>query len=132
LNAAGRKSRDTTLDTLNQFRAGDGTDAIGYFRKLYNEIISNGLDTEVVGEVLGLLVNSHAQLVGTEQIKRKYRDLVFQIDFDILRRIADTRRSYVIAARGYKAPAVLMVLKTGLVNSLVIDSEIAEYLIESS
>jgi DNA-binding transcriptional regulator LsrR (DeoR family) len=47
-----------------------------------------------------------------------------------LKKAAQDRFVWLVAARLYKAEAVYMAVQNGLANALVIDSEIATYLIE--
>jgi len=129
VNGPNRKSREDRIDVLNQFRAADGTE-FGYLRSIYDDLVKIGREDELIGEVLGMMLNSNAELAGTNEIKEKNRELVFQIDLDILRRAAHSKRSYIVAARLYKAPVILMAIRNRLANSLVIDSEIAQYLLD--
>ena len=54
----------------------------------------------------------------------------YQVTESQIKNIVNKGRVWLIAAREYKAEPTRLALKEGLVNALVIDSEIADYLIE--
>jgi transcriptional regulator with XRE-family HTH domain len=100
-------------------------------RQIYGGLDLAGYSREFEGEVLGYMLNAKGKLVGPEDVQAANRDAVFAIDLQLLPRIARDSLVWVIAAGGYKRRAVLMAIRCGLANSLVIDEEIADYLIEN-
>ena len=76
------------------------------------------------GEMLGRFVDRDGELIELEELER-YRP----INFKDLRSCARQGNVWVIAARAYKARPTLAAIRGKFVNNLVIDSEIAEFLL---
>ena len=89
------------------------------------------LDTNerVEAEFLGLALHD---TTGVSRDGRFYSQTTYpahQVDIRLLQRVTSGALVWIVAARKYKARPVLMALRNRLANALVIDDEIAEYLI---
>ncbi|MEO8609645.1 MAG: helix-turn-helix domain-containing protein [Chloroflexota bacterium] len=76
------------------------------------------------GELLRYLINEHGEIVGRDP------DAGSQVDLAILRHVSDRVGTVcLVAASPYKARATYTCLENRIVNALVIDSEIATYIL---
>jgi DNA-binding transcriptional regulator LsrR (DeoR family) len=84
-----------------------------------------------VAEILGYMLDAAGNVVGSNDVYKQVLANTLTIEHpDWLRNFAKTWPVWLVAAGKYKSKAVHMALKTGLANTLIIDSEIADYLIE--
>jgi DNA-binding transcriptional regulator LsrR (DeoR family) len=105
---------------LAQFRSADYLSEAPDLREHYADLH----DKEQFGaEILRTLIDSEGHVLSRDQTVGN------QADLEILRYVSAHGRVCLVAACGYKARAVHTCLKNQLVNTLVIDSEIAEYLL---
>lgn len=108
---------------LAQFRSADSLSEAPDLREHYADLS----DKEQFGaEILRSLIDGAGQILSRDQT------VGHQADLEILRYVSAHGRVCLVAACGYKAKAVLTCVKNHLVNALVIDSEIAEYLLAQS
>lgn len=94
----------------------------------YRDLKNRQLLDQFAGSILGWMLNDHGKPIGPNEIEK----ITFTITLDMLADIAKFKKVWVIAAKEYKGKAVLMALRSGLANSLVIDAEIADFLLSSS
>lgn len=99
--------------------------------RIYNALNRRGVADRFAGDVLGIALNDAGESIDPD-VQAVNDDAVFTIGLEKLRNLTKMNRTWLIAALPYKRRAVLMALKSGLVNSLVIDSEIADYLITAT
>lgn len=105
---------------LAQFRSADYLSEAPDLREHYADLS----DKEQFGaEILRTLIDSSGQILSRDPT------VGHQADLDLLRYVSAHGRVCLMAACSYKARAVQTCLKNQLVNTLVIDSEIAEYLL---
>lgn len=102
----------------------------GQIYQLYLRAQQEGFIDQFGGEILGLLVDEHGQLVGDEGFQHDMQALSTRVSLDTLKRTAQGRKVWLIAAREYKAKPTLAAIRGGYINALVIDSEIATYLLQ--
>ncbi|MCC6612977.1 MAG: helix-turn-helix domain-containing protein [Anaerolineae bacterium] len=129
VNGSGRKSRARLIASrLDQFRAADyGT--LGTMTGLYVNLLEKGLDNVLAGEFLGLLFDEGAKAI--EEMVEESSRVFFQVDLNYISDIALEGLIWIVAAGLYKAKPISVLIKNQLVNAVVIDSEIADYLIEA-
>lgn len=129
VNGLGRKSRASDRpDPVAQFRTADYI-ASYTLRPIYELLVEEGLEGKIAGEILELPLDSEAQVVGSEKVRAKLDEFAYRIGLDNLRSLVDRGTVWIVAARAYKARPTLVALKNRLANALVVDSEIAEYLL---
>lgn len=89
---------------------------------------------DCVGDVLLTLVNKHGKKAGSDKSKEENDKLVYSIGLDYLREIANFGTVWVLAARSQpgKANVIRGALQEGLINSLVIDTTVADMLLAGS
>jgi len=108
---------------LAQFRSADYLSEAPDLREHYADLS----DKDQFGaEILRYLIDSSGQILSRDE------SVGHQAELEILRYVSAHGRVCLVAACGYKAKAVLTCVKNRLVNALVIDSEIAEYVLTSS
>lgn len=112
------------------FFSSDGEHASRLYTQMYSELQEQGVADQVVGEMLGYMFDADGRLVGLPQWRQHYQDILLTVSFDDLRRIASTSHVWLLAAGHQKRKAVLAATANKLVNSLVIDADIADYLIQ--
>ena len=85
------------------------------------------------GEVLGHMLGNSAQGIGDASFQSIQERKVYAPALDLVRNVMDRNNGYVwvIATGDHKKVATEMVLSNGLANALVIDEEIAEFLIDA-
>ena len=95
--------------------------------KLENKAASFG------GEVLGYMLDSNAQSNSGGSFQSIQESKVYAPALDLLRNVMDRNNGYVwvIATGDHKKVATEMVVRNRLANALVIDEEIAEFLIDA-
>ena len=99
--------------------------------RINNVLRRQNLANQFAGDMLGVALNDEGESIGSE-VQSINDNFAFTIGFERIRRLTEINRTWVIANMSYKSRAVLMTLKSKLVNSLVVDSEIAEYLSKNS
>jgi DNA-binding transcriptional regulator LsrR (DeoR family) len=95
---------------------------------LYDRLEEMGIGSEYCGEILGWAINHEGQQI--PEIFEYNKRLLHAPDLDRIREYTNTATHWVVAARLYKAEPTRLAIITGIANSLVIDSEIAQYLID--
>jgi len=87
---------------------------------------------KVAGEFLGLYLDDRGEMADDADVIRENRAMAFQIDLRLLREVTNRGHVYLLAAGGEKARAAAMVVRSGFANRLVIDCDIADYLLEGT
>ncbi|MEJ5312211.1 MAG: sugar-binding domain-containing protein [Anaerolineae bacterium] len=85
-----------------------------------------------VGDVLLRLLDRDGKEIGGERIKEDIRKLVYSIELDDLRQIAQRGEVFVLCERAEKSNVIAALVNRGLVNALVIDSATADRLLAQS
>lgn len=111
------------------FCASDYCTEIRYLSNLYN-----GLDVnkrkKFAGELLGWMINTDGSLTIPEDTIRNF---VYSPELEMLKKAVTLRkRVWLIASRPHKQRIALAALKNCLVNALVIDKDIADYLLRNA
>lgn len=99
--------------------------------RVAEKIETANLHKDIVGEFLCLYLDKSAEPSKEDSIKAANWAEAFQIDLDDLRRVVARGHVYLVAAGEYKAEAVAMAIRKKLVNCLIIDSEIAAWLLNN-
>lgn len=99
--------------------------------ELTNILRKKKLLRQLAGDILGFIRNDEGSVID-DDLESINRALVFSMDLHQLQRLAQFHAVWVIAAMGYKSRAIYMALKRGYLNSLVIDEQIADYLIHQA
>ncbi len=82
------------------------------------------------GEILGHFLDRHGQPIGSKQVNDIQMETLFSISRQQLINLTRTKcRTWCLAAGSHKKDAVLAAIRGGYVNCLVIDEDIADYLI---
>lgn len=125
LSVSGRERVSLTgaTDDVSQFQAADDTMAVPTILQQYQSIIAAGKKAEVSGEILGRIVDKQGDEFPF------VRPGVSGLHLTHLKQIAATQVVFCVAAKAYKGQVVKTAIEKGIVNSLVIDKEIAEYLL---
>jgi DNA-binding transcriptional regulator LsrR (DeoR family)/DNA-binding Xre family transcriptional regulator len=113
------------------FYSSDGEHVSRLYTQMYAELQDQGIADQAVGEMLGHMFDAEGRLLGTPEWQRSYDKVLFAIGFEDLRRAAATSYVWLIAAGHNKRKAVLAAVSSKLVNSLVIECDIADYLIQA-
>jgi DNA-binding transcriptional regulator LsrR (DeoR family) len=117
-----RRDRSGTSHLLAEFRSADYLAEAPELRSAYAQLDNK---RDFGGELLRYLLDAQGKVILSDAA------VGAQIDLEILRYNSTLIGSVcIIAARHYKARPVLMCLQNRLANSLVIDSEIAAYLLD--
>lgn len=111
------------------FYSSDGEHVSRLYTQMFSELREQGAADQVVGEMLGYMFDAEGRLLGTPEWRTSYQKILLTIDFNDLIRVASTKYVWLIAAGHNKRKSVLAAVLNKLANSLVIDSDIAEYLI---
>lgn len=113
------------------FRSSDYTAQSRIFTKIFFEDFKRlGIQDQFGGEFLGRILDKNGKEMGLDDniVKNKLKKYVKIINLSRFYHAVAINRLWIIAGGLYKAEAVLMAIKAGLTNALVIDREIAEYL----
>lgn len=86
------------------------------------------LADSIATEFLGLYLLDNGEKVGEMDSLERH---VVQVKFEVLQKVAQDGQVYLVAAGGYKARGVEAVVRAGLAKRLIIDTEIAQYMLES-
>jgi transcriptional regulator with XRE-family HTH domain len=90
-----------------------------------------GLEQEFCGEVIGHFLNQDAHPLASPKFQRERDYHIYSPDIGLLRQIVGRMNLvWVIAGAAYKKKPVEMMIRNKLANALVIDEDIADYLIE--
>ncbi len=121
VSGIGRKSRQDDEWSMNrQLRTSDSVIESTSLQNIVRNLDYDQLETSV-WETLGVLLNHRSEILGKE---------TSHIDLSILRDNVYTGNVWIVAARSYKAVPIIHALQTGIANALVVDSEIAERMLE--
>lgn len=115
-----------------EFFSSDGEHVSRLYTQMYSELQEQGVAHHVAGELLGHMFDAEGRLVGLPQWRQSYQDILLTVNFSDLQRAALTSYVWLIAAGHHKRKAVLAATASKIVNSLVIDADIAEYLIQAA
>lgn len=122
VSGVGRRDRTANAHPLTDFRTADYSYDSTYLRDLYAQLENKSV---FGGEILSYLIDNQGDILGWD------KDRVWQISLDLLRYNSDLiGKVCIVAARRYKARAVETCVRAGLVNMLVIDTEIAKILLQ--
>jgi DNA-binding transcriptional regulator LsrR (DeoR family)/transcriptional regulator with XRE-family HTH domain len=124
-------SEPEQLVSQNEFLSSDGEHVSRLYTQMYSELQEQGLADQLVGELLGHMFDAEGRLVGLPKWRQSYQDILLTVNYSDLQRAALTSYVWLIAAGHHKRAAVLAAVASKLVNSLVIDADIAEYIIQS-
>jgi DNA-binding transcriptional regulator LsrR (DeoR family) len=129
-NGLGRKKsrKGVERELFNEFRSADYSFPLNDLERLFEMLKMTGVEDRFAGEVVGLMLDENGAPL--PEIETDNRQFVFPNNLSYLKKAAQDRFVWLVAARLYKAEAVYMAVQNGLANALVIDSEIATYLIE--
>ena len=105
-------------------------------RKLYEELKKEGNASQFVGEILGQMLDENGEICGSPAFQELNLISVYTLldihDLKALARSSSITKVWIVAAGSHKRVATLMAIKNGLADSLAIDSQIADYLIEKA
>jgi len=113
------------------FYSSDGEHVSRLYTQMYSELQEQAVADQVVGELLGHMYDAEGRLLGTPEWRRSYDEILLTIGFSDLQRVASTSYVWLIAAGHHKRKSVLAAVTGKLVNSLVIESDIADYLLQN-
>lgn len=113
------------------FYSSDGEHISRLYTQMYSELQDQAVADQIAGEMLGHMFDAEGRQLGTPEWRRSYDRILFTIGFEDLRRAAATSYVWLIAAGHNKRRSVLAAVSSKLVNSLVIESDIADYLIRA-
>lgn len=104
-----------------------------YLNSLHEQLQLEKQAEEIRGEVLGYLLDRNAQPLGDEKFQLIQERRVYAPALNVLRRVMGRNNGFVwvIATGDHKKVATEMVVRNGLANALVIDEEIADYLVDA-
>lgn len=121
VNGIGRRDRTANAHPLTDFRTADYSYDSAYLRDKYAALPDKN---KFGGELLSYMLDKKGEIITYDDQR------VWQIDLNVLKYMSDMiGRVCIVAARDYKAEAVLTCVRAGLANMLVIDSEIATFLL---
>ncbi|MCA0457117.1 MAG: helix-turn-helix domain-containing protein [Chloroflexi bacterium] len=118
-------------DVKTRFRTADGETHTSWDA----EILLGKNVTSFAMEILGLFLDGQSKPIAIENSvlsEEIYPDMPKDNKEEIIetvKRVAGSGRVWIVATGRYKAPSVLTALQNGLCNGLVIDAEIADYII---
>jgi DNA-binding transcriptional regulator LsrR (DeoR family)/transcriptional regulator with XRE-family HTH domain len=129
MNGLGRssRSRKTASDT-GDFRTADFAE-FARLRRVYQRLATPDMRERIGGSFLGYIFDQQGGII--DEMMEGANQEVGQISMQRWKAINGRGRVWVIAARLYKALPVWIAIRTGLANSLVIDNEIAEFILEA-
>jgi hypothetical protein len=113
-----------------QWRSADFQKISEYF-SVIREIKRHGMHNKIAGELVGHVLDDDGNSLGHE-FEVEIEKIAARVPLDRLSQIARRGSAIGIGARRYKARALRMAVRKGIVNSLVIDREIAYELIEAA
>lgn len=104
-----------------------------FLHSLHEQLKLEKKAAEFRGEVLGCMLDSSAQPIGGATFQSIQERKVYAPALNLLRNVMDRNNGFVwvIATGDHKKIATEMVVRNGLANALVIDEEIAEFLIDA-
>ncbi len=114
-----------------EFVSSDGEHVSRLYTQMYSELQEQGAAQQMAGEMLGHIFDAEGRLIGLPSWRQSYQDILLTVNFDDLQRAALTSYVWLLAAGHHKRKAVLAATASKLVNSLVIDADIADYMIQS-
>jgi DNA-binding transcriptional regulator LsrR (DeoR family) len=118
-----RREQADTGHLLSEFRSADYAAEAAYLRGEYARLDDKG---RFGAELLRYLLDTDGRIISRDPAVGAH------VDLDILRYNSDVMgKVCIVAARRYKAKAVLTCLHARLANALVIDSEIAHIMLEA-
>jgi DNA-binding transcriptional regulator LsrR (DeoR family) len=127
MNGLGRSSRNhRTASDMDDFRTADFGE-FARLRRVYQRLTTPEMRERIGGSFLGFVFDKQGRLI--DEIMEGASQEVQQISLSLWKAINGRGRVWVVAARLYKALPVWVALRTGLANSLVIDNEIAEFIL---
>ena len=89
------------------------------------------LEKDFCGEVMGHFLNENAEPLASQPFQRERESLIYSPDIGLLRQIVGRMNLvWVVAGAEYKKKPVEMMVRNKLANALVIDEDIADYLLE--
>lgn len=115
----------------DEFLSSDGEHISRLYTQMYSELQEQGVAHQMIGELLGHMFDADGKLVGLPKWRESYKDILLTVNFNHLQRAALTSYVWLIAAGRHKRKAVLAATASKIVNSLVIDADIASYIIQS-
>lgn len=129
MNGLGRSSRtNKTAAETGDFRTADFGE-FARLRRVYQRLATPEMRERIGGSFLGFVFDKQGQPI--PEIMEDAAREVQQISLQRWKAINERGRVWVVAARLYKAMPVWVALRHGLANSLVIDNEIAEFILEA-
>ena len=104
-----------------------------FLHSLHEQLKHENMATSFRGEVLGHMLGNKAQSIGNASFQSIQGREVYAPALNLLRDVIDRNNGFVwvIATGDHKRVATEMVVRNGLANALVIDEEIAEYLLDA-
>ncbi len=129
MNGLGRSSRSSkTAQDTGDFRTADFGE-FARLRRVYQRLTTADMRERIGGSFLGYVFDKQGQII--EEMMDDVQQEVKQIALPRWKAINGRGRVWVVAARLYKALPVWIAIRSGLANSLVIDNEIAEFILEA-
>lgn len=129
MNGLGRSSRNhTTAADTGDFRTADFGE-FARLRRVYQRLATPEIRERIAGTFLGFVFDQDGRLI--DEMMDGANEEVRQISLAHWRAINARGQVWVVAARRYKALPVWAAVRSGLANSLVIDNEIAEFMLEA-
>ena len=104
-----------------------------FLHSLHEQLKLENKERSFSGEVLGHMLGNNAQGVGDASFQSIQERKVYAPALNLLRNVMDRNNGYVwvIATGDHKKIATEMVIRNRLANALVIDGEIAEFLLDA-
>lgn len=129
MNGLGRSSRSqaTAADT-GDFRTADFGE-FARLRRVYQRLATPQIRERIAGTLLGFVFDKDGRLI--DEMMEGANQEVGQISLAHWRAINARGQVWAVAARRYKALPVWVAVRSGLANSVVIDNEIAEFMLEA-
>lgn len=129
MNGLGRSSRNhKTASDTGDFRTADFGE-FARLRRIYQRLATVEMRSHIGGSFLGYVFDREGRAI--EEIMADAVQEVQQISLARWKAINARGNVWVVAARLYKALPVWIALHHGLANSLVIDNEIAEFILQA-
>jgi transcriptional regulator with XRE-family HTH domain len=134
MSVGGVESDPTQSNDSMSFEAQHYRFTLGTLQLIWRRLKHIGYKDDFAVEILGLMLNDNLQIVGNKDAQDyNLRQIYTIIGPDRLQQlVASGDKVWIVAAGHHKRQPTLTALKTGLANALVIDSEIAEYLIQNA
>lgn len=129
MNGLGRSSRHhTTAADTGDFRTADFGE-FARLRRVYQRLATPEMRERIAGTFLGFVFDKQGRLI--DEMMEGANQEVQQISLARWQAINARGQVWVVAARRYKALPVWVAVRAGLANALVIDNEIAEFMLEA-